>query len=161
MAAAARNGYRRNNGCSACNLHSGLKERIAAIERLHDYQMKDFDRLFQVQLEAMGKLITANVKELETRTETAKKELDIHLEILNKSKEALKEQAALYITRIEYDAEHRHLGTDVKALREWQVGMQAVATQKSVNISYVLSIIAILVAIISLVLKFHGGGIIQ
>lgn len=91
---------------------------------------------------------------IEKSTRFAQDNLNTRLEGMNEFRNSMKDQATQYITRAEHDALITKIDSDVRYLREATAEAKGKATQQSVSIAYIISFIGLLVAVVSLVIKF-------
>ena len=76
------------------------------------------------------------------------------LESMNEFRDALKDQASGFLTKSEYNLIHDRVVDDIRILRESKASLEGKASQKSVNIAYIISAMSILLAVIALLHSF-------
>ena len=97
------------------------------------------------RIEQTSKLRYMSVQEA---TRLAKKEQDRRLDSMNEFRAALKDANVSFITRTEYSNLHERMQEDIKGLRESRAEAQGKASVSSVYISYLIAIIALLIALL-------------
>jgi len=121
--------------------------------------MEDSRDHFESRLENLEKASDVSLKEhiesrlasLEKATELARFQMEKRLEGMNEVRAQLKEQAAQFISRAEYDSKHERLITEIRDLRESRAELQGKASQKSLNITLGVAIISLVIALVGLV----------
>lgn len=94
--------------------------------------------------------IESRLAALEKATDLAAKALEKRLEGMNEFREALNNQASQFMTRREMTVIKDAFVKDIRELREFKAALEGKASQTSVIITLVISILGLLVAIISL-----------
>ena len=77
--------------------------------------------------------------------------ISVRLQAMNATREAMREQAAKFVTRAEADLVHKAMCDHIEALREESAENRGKASQKSVLVAYALSIISLVVGLVRLV----------
>jgi hypothetical protein len=90
---------------------------------------------------------------LEKATEVAARLMEHRLQGMNEFRVQLKEKADHFVTHQEYDAVIDGMVDDIRELREAKATQEGKASQMSVNIAYIISIIGLIISIVSLVWK--------
>ena len=75
---------------------------------------------------------------------------------MNEFRAQLKDQAATFVPRTEHMILHDRLDEDIRTLRESRALLEGKASQNSVNLATILSVIGILFGLISLAMKLVG-----
>jgi hypothetical protein len=99
--------------------------------------------------------VDTRILALEQATNLAAKTLEKRLEGMNEFREALKNQASLFITRSEMELEIEKMEKDIRVLRESKANLEGKASQISVVIALAISILGLFVGIIGLIYKFR------
>ena len=113
---------------------------------------KYVDRLLVEQREYFLSRIIA----LEKATELAAGTLEKRLEGMNEFREALKEQNATFATRGELRVFRDTVEADVRILRESKANLEGKASQQSVNNTKLVAYVALIVGVVSLIVKLLG-----
>jgi hypothetical protein len=79
--------------------------------------------------------------------------LDDRLEGMNQFREELRTQASQFMTRKEWELAHARVLEDIRFLREAKAGMEGKASQLSVNITFLVSLIGLAVAVAGLLMR--------
>ena len=85
--------------------------------------------------------------------EVACDNLDRRLEAMNEIRNALRDQSMLFLTKAEYNVFKETLEADIRSLRESRAELAGKADQKQVNTAMILSVIGVMMAFISIVMK--------
>ena len=97
------------------------------------------------RIEQTSKLRYMSVQEA---TRIAKKEQDRRLDGMNEFRAALKDANVSFITRTEYANLNERMQEDIRGLRESRANIEGKASQSSVYITYLIAIIALLIALL-------------
>jgi hypothetical protein len=73
---------------------------------------------------------------------------------MNEFREQLKEQAGSFIARTEYAVCIEKLNTEIKILREYKASLEGKASQTSVILAIIISIIGIVLGITNIIFAF-------
>jgi len=92
------------------------------------------------------------LEELEKAILLAKQNIDQRLESVNEFRAQLNDQAKNFITRAEHDV----LVKDIQDLREFKAVVNAKASQNSVTVAYVITIISLIISISSFIMRVMG-----
>ena len=79
--------------------------------------------------------------------------LDKRLETMNEFRGAINDQAGHFLTRNEYHLAHEKLAGDISVLREFKAAIEGKASQASMIVVAILSVISILVSLVGLFFK--------
>ena len=103
---------------------------------------------------SLKEYIEAKIGAVEKATTIASANLEKRLEGMNEFREALKDQTAKFITRNEHEAMMNNYNKDIRELRESRAMLEGKANQSSLNIVLGVSLVAILISIIDLIIRF-------
>ena len=98
-------------------------------------------------LQEKGRICDIRVAEIYRIMEKSDEAFTTRLEVMNKFREAMRDQAADFLTRIEYDAKHEAICKEIKSLKENDDVNKGKASQNSVNVAYALAVIGMVVSI--------------
>lgn len=76
-------------------------------------------------------------------------------ERMNRDIKDLQDNRNVYIPRIEYESQHKLLTDDIRVLRESKATIEGKASQSSTNIATIIAIIGVLLALLSIVIKYN------
>ena len=102
-------------------------------------------------LRALKELFEQRVRALEKETGLVSNQMERRLEGMNEFRDQLKDQAATFITRKECEVVFSKLSDDIKMLRDSKLLLEGKASQFSVNIATLISIIGLTIALVSVV----------
>jgi hypothetical protein len=121
-----------------------------SLEVHYDHRIRDLERFFDNQLVTLEKLFDVHIQSLDEKARLLRESMEHRLSALNENRESLKDITATLLPRIEHDRDLERVNEALQQFRTFKDGLMALATQKSVNISYVLSAIAIVLGVIAL-----------
>lgn len=98
----------------------------------------------------------SRLKSVEKATILAANTLEKRLEGMNEFRDALKNQATLFITKTEIKIQFDKIESDIRMLRESKAMLEGKASQLYVTITFILALVSISIAIISLIFRFKG-----
>lgn len=101
-------------------------------------------------LVTLKEYVDARFCAIEKATAIANTSMDKRLEGMNEFREALKDQSAKLATRAELDVAQKAIEVELRGLREFRVALEAKASQQSVYIALVISIVGLAIGIVSL-----------
>jgi predicted Zn-dependent peptidase len=104
-----------------------------------EVSLKEF---FEVRILALEKATTLAANNMEKR-----------LESMNEFRSQLKDQAATFMSRAEFDSVIQMLKADINLLKESKALLQGAASQKSVTVSFIFSVIATFFGLVGLLLS--------
>ena len=76
--------------------------------------------------------------------------INVRLHMMNATREAMREQAAKFVTRTEADLVHKAMCDHIETLREESAENRGKASQKSVLVAYAISLISLLLGLVRL-----------
>ena len=85
--------------------------------------------------------------------EIALRNLDHRLGQMNEFRNALRDQSMTFLTKAEYITFKENLEADIRSLRESRAELAGKADQKQVNTAMILSVIGVMMAFVSIVMK--------
>jgi hypothetical protein len=94
--------------------------------------------------------IESRIAALENATTIAAENMEKRLDGMNEFRAQLKDQANTFISRNEYVLTIEKLISDIKTLQLSKANLEGKASQQSVLVAYLISIIGIIIALISL-----------
>ena len=106
------------------------------------------------RLEAERRMRETRLSAIEREIMLAKSDMDRRLETMNEFREALRDQAARFVTRMEMEAMHAPVLSDLRLLRESRAELQGKASQQSVTTATVFAVIGVLIGATGIVLYF-------
>lgn len=115
-----------------------------ACESVNAVRITELEKRLTLQSDAAKLAVTLAANDLRTR-----------LEAMNEFRNALKDQAAQFVTRTEVDLHNQRFEDELRTLREFKAVLDAKASQRSLGISMLLSIVGLFFSLIALVFK-HG-----
>ena len=110
-------------------------------------------REFDTRMDDLNKSINMQFKHIEESTRLARESMERRLNTMNEFRETLKDQSSQFISETTFDVQNRRIVDDIRTLREWMNKQEGRATQKSVNIVYVLSLIALLISLFDIIMR--------
>ncbi len=130
------------------SLKEYIEKRLEAIENdiieIKEWQCRIMDKeTFKVEFNS-----------LERATQIAAANLEKRLEGMNEFRQQMKDQAGSFITRVEHSAMIDRFDGDIKSLRESRAMLEGKASQTTALGAIVLSSLGILIAVISIILRF-------
>jgi SMC interacting uncharacterized protein involved in chromosome segregation len=94
--------------------------------------------------------------EFEKRFFQTAETLDRRLEGMNEFRNALSDQATRMATRLELEAKVESIEKELKSLNTSRDVLESKASQSSVNIAQFLGVIAIVLSLVGIILRFFG-----
>ena len=110
-------------------VYVSLKEYLDAL-------LKEKDRLLDIRVAEIYRIMDKSDEGFTAR-----------LDVMNKFREAMKDQASACLTRIEYDAKHGAICNEIKLLKENDDINRGKASQTSVNVAYAIALLGMVVSI--------------
>jgi hypothetical protein len=100
---------------------------------------------------------------LDRAMETNNKNLELRLASLNEIRDALRDRDATFITKVEFNAILTRLEgcingleTDIRSLRESRSLLEGKASQSSVNIAMIISVVSLLIGLVGILMGLFG-----
>jgi hypothetical protein len=97
--------------------------------------------------------VDSQFEAIEKQREAYEKSLDARLESMNQFRNQITDQARTFVTKVEYDANHRYLESDVKECVAFNGRMRGMATQNQVLIAYALAVLGMIIGFVGHFLK--------
>jgi hypothetical protein len=146
--------------CTTHNNYDKCKEifssHIDMLSNSVDLKLQASDVANTLKLTALETLINIKTKNYEDNAVQAGIALEKRLEIMNKFREAMKDQSVTYIPRNEFVLLHDRVLEDIRILRESKATLEGKASTNSVVGVYIISIIGLLVAALDILLRIYG-----
>jgi hypothetical protein len=102
---------------------------------------------FEARLESLREQINVKLEATEKATNLARTTIDDRLTAMNEFRAALSDTTARMVTRTELAAEINNLKVEIGYLREFKALMEGKASQTSVVIAYIVTIVSLLLSI--------------
>ena len=140
--------------------------KIQSVTDRLDTALVSIDRATEKAVETVDRQNTIALNAVSKANELAAAQLEKRLETMNEFRGQLKDQAATFITRNEHNvlikdisgkvdcSEFERQVKEIESLRLSRAEMAGKANQSSVNISYLIAVIGIIISIISVSLHF-------
>lgn len=125
------------NNCHSVSLKDYLEHRVISLEK----QLID-------KVTALDRQTEASRISLEKQTELTRHALEKRLEGMNEFREQLKQQASSFITKDEYDIRHKRVEDKIAILHDFQTKIETKASQTSMYVSVLISVISIAISIL-------------
>jgi hypothetical protein len=100
----------------------------------------------------MQDYINARIEAIMRENTVAHEALDKRLCSMNEIREQLNRQAATFLSRDVYDISHDRVLSDIKHLQQWRAAQEGKASQNSVWLAYLLSLVGIVTGLFGLFL---------
>lgn len=100
--------------------------------------------------------IDTRLRAIEQASGLSQNALERRLEAMNEIRDALKDQNATFITRLEYKAAHDRLVSDIQMLRESKAMLEGKASQSGLNMALTIAVIGLVLSFIGIVMRFLG-----
>lgn len=122
-------------------------------------EVKTLREMFESQFRSLKEVIELNFNAINKATDKALTANDKRLEGMNEFRDTLKDQAASFITRKDFDAQHEAVKENIQRLEISRAEMDSKANQKTMDIKFVeakssqnkilaIAVIAVLVSIV-------------
>lgn len=99
----------------------------------------------------LEKLIAIQIQDLKDATIIAKREQETILSGMNESRDSLKDQNRLMVTKAEFTQFTNSVEADIRVLRESRAELAGKADQKQVNTAILIAVIGIVIGIIGII----------
>jgi len=119
----------------------------------HEAPAVTLRELVEQRLDMLEAMIDRRFEHVETAMALYQEANEEKHSSMNEIKEAMKDQAALNITRNEAEAKHNAIESDIDELKVSAAEMRGKASQSSVFIGWGLTLISIVIAVVALL---HG-----
>jgi hypothetical protein len=107
----------------------------------------------ETKIHALEKQMEIKFDSINKATQIAITNNEKRLEGMNEFREQLENQSSTFITRNEHEIINKQIVDDIRSLRESRAELQGKASQNSVFIGYIISIVAIIISIITYFIK--------
>lgn len=112
----------------------------------------------QALLDAQRAYYESRLAALEKATEVATDTLNTRLAGMNEFRDTLKDQAGRFVTRDELGVRLDRVQAELNELRQFRDQLTGAASQKSVNVALLFSILSLALGVLGVALRFWGGG---
>ena len=107
-------------------------------------------------LDAKFETIEAMLDKADEATKLARENLEVRLESLNEWRQQSKDRERDFLARTEFDVRHEKVCEDVRSLRESRAELAGKASQKSVTLVTVLTVVGLLLSAIAIIVALLG-----
>ena len=107
-------------------------------------------------LDAKFETIKAMLDKADEATRLARENLEVRLESLNEWRQQSKDRERDFLARTEFDVRHEKVCEDVRSLRESRAELAGKASQKSVTLVTVLTVVGLLLSAIAIIVALLG-----
>jgi hypothetical protein len=104
----------------------------------------------ELKFKSVEELVETKLKAIEEARRLALSSMEKRLDGMNEFRQSLNDMRSSYITRETYDSRHEAIMKEVDELRLFRAAIDSKASQNSVYISYVVSALAIIGALVAL-----------
>ena len=105
---------------------------------------------------SLKEYIDIKINSMERAVDVASQGMNKRLEGMNEFRQQLKDQTNTFLTRNEYETKHTLLADKISDLRESRAEMAGKASQKSVNITLLISILGLVIGLVSILHSLIG-----
>ena len=142
-------------------------QEVVLLEDLLNARMDGIEKCTELARAALDRQVVTTVSTLEKSHQaaaiTAEKSaalaaviMERRLDMLNEFRTAMKDQAAGFFTRAEHDLYMESVASDLRSLREWRSELNGMASQHSVNVALLISLLSLLIGSVSILLRLGG-----
>ena len=142
-------------------------QEVLLLEDLVNERMDGIEKCTELARAALEKQVLSTAASLEKSHQTAlttaerstvfaSEVLERRLEMLNEFRTAMKDQAAGFFTRAEHSLYMESVASDLRSLREWRSELNGMASQHSVNVALLISLLSLLIGSVSILLRLGG-----
>ena len=131
-------------------------ERMDGIEKCTELARSALERQVLSTAEALEKSHQMAAAAAERNTALAAEALERRLEMLNEFRTAMKDQAAGFFTRAEHSLYMESVASDLRSLRESRAELKGMASQSSVNVALLISLLSLFIGSVSILLRMVG-----
>ena len=133
-----------------------VNERMDGIEKCTELARAALEKQVLSTAAALEKSHQTALSTAERSTVFASEVLERRLEMLNEFRTAMKDQAAGFFTRAEHQLYMESVASDLRSLRESRAELKGMASQSSVNVALLLSVLGLLFGCIPILLHALG-----
>ena len=119
-----------------------------------DRLLFEFEKRINQRFDDLEKNLKRAAGDQKDALELARETINTRLAGMNEFRDTLKDQAGTFVTRAELVSTMGSLQESINSLKESRATLEGKASQSSVNIGYVASGLALLIALVSCILKF-------
>jgi hypothetical protein len=138
------------------SLEDLVNERMDGIEKCAELARAALERQVVTTAEALEKSHQQAAAAAERNTQFASEVLERRLDMLNEFRTAMKDQAAGFFTRAEHSLYMESVASDLRSLREWRSELKGMASQSSVNVALLISLLSLFIGSVSILLRMVG-----
>ncbi len=102
----------------------------------------------------LREFLDSKIIDIKESVKTAYASMEKRLEGMNEFRDQLKDQASKFVTRAEIDILMSRINSDIRELLQSKANLEGKASQQSVNMALLISVISIIVGIVAIILKF-------
>ena len=133
-----------------------VNERMDGIEKCTELARAALEKQVLSTAAALEKSHQTALTTAERSTVFASEVLERRLEMLNEFRTAMKDQAAGFFTRAEHSLYMESVASDLRSLREWRSELKGMASQSSVNVALLISLLSLFIGSVSILLRMVG-----
>ena len=133
-----------------------VNERMDGIEKCTELARAALEKQVLSTAAALEKSHQTALTTAERSTVFASEVLERRLEMLNEFRTAMKDQAAGFFTRAEHSLYMESVASDLRSLREWRSELKGMASQSSVNVALLISLLSLFMGSVSILLRMVG-----
>jgi len=135
-------------------LRDHFEEKLRGVERT----IAALERLMCVKVSSLEQKVWGRLESLEQAVKLAADMMRERLQGMNEWREQSKDQMATYVSRPELSIWRSSVDERLASLQTDRDIAKGKASQQSVNVATILSVVGLLVGLFSLALKMFGGG---
>ena len=99
------------------------------------------------KIDSLEKLLKTMVDQIVDNTTLARTGMERRLDGMNEFRDALRDQAAMMVTRVEMEAAIKGMGGDIQSLRESRAELAGKASQRTVTVALILTTISLFIGV--------------
>jgi hypothetical protein len=133
--------------------------KISATKELFEAQLGEIEQKTRLAKEGMelrfSSVVEAfdlRIREIDAKTQLAKDSMELRMAAANEIRGAMSDASAKNVTKEEFKSELKIINAEIKILRDFMIGVKAMATQRSMYAAMVLGCIGIILSAIAIVL---------
>ena len=106
---------------------------------------------FEARLTLTNDIIDAKLDAIMISTKLAAESLEKRLESMNEFRGAIVDQQKTFLSKSEYQIHHKTIEDDIRILRESRALLEGKASQSQLNITFIIAIGGLLIALINII----------
>ena len=134
---------------------------MISVKEYIESRLDDTTKLFETKVDALDKATVLKVDALDKATILASQQMEKRLEGMNEFRESLRDQNATFVRKDEYDTKHEALektfNVRVSSLEMSRAELCGKASQSSVNVSYAIALLSMLISMASILIHYIHG----